>query len=176
MRHAMTLFAATTTALLSFGAFAAEPPKAAFDAPKAAAEAPKKIDQAELEKKFSETLTGATFDGYYTEGDEKPREAKYVIEKVTKTVGDTWLFTARIEYNGHDVSLPIPLQVLWAGDTPVITLDSVPLPGMGAFSSRVLVHDKQFAGTWSGGDHGGLLFGKITHEASGAKESPAPSR
>src|ERR1700730_17731459 len=58
-------------------------------------------DRAELEKKFSECLSGATLDGYFTEtpGDEsKPRESKYVINKVSKIKDDLWLFDALIAY------------------------------------------------------------------------------
>ncbi len=131
----------------------------------------KKLDKDSLEKRFSETLTGATLDGYFTEGpsDAKPHESRYVIDKVVKATGDTWIFTARIVYNGHDLTLPIPLAVLWAGDTPVISLDSVNLPGLGTFSSRVLISDNQFAGTWSGAQHGGNMFGRITHAGKDAK-------
>ncbi len=55
------------------------------------------------------------------------------------------------------------MQVKWAGDTPVITLDNVGMPGGGnSYSARVLIYDKTYAGTWSGGDHVGLLNGVIT--------------
>lgn len=56
------------------------------------------------------------------------------------------------------------MQVKWAGDTPVITLDDVGMPGdKSAYSARVLVYDKTYAGTWSGGGHAGLLNGVITN-------------
>lgn len=141
----------------------------AEDAPmvkeKEAAAAPSK---AELEKKFQETLSGATLVGHFTEKSQAagklPKEEKYTIESVTKLQGDYWLFKSRIQYGDHDVTLPLPLRVLWAGDTPVITLDQVPVPGLGTFTARVMIHDGQYAGTWSGGDHGGLLFGKVVKE------------
>lgn len=130
-----------------------------------AAAAPSK---AELEKKFQETLSGATLVGHFTEkgeaGGKLPKEEKYTIESVTKLQGDYWLFKSRIQYGDHDVTLPLPLRVLWAGDTPVITLDKVPVPGLGTFTARVMIYDGQYAGSWSGGDHGGLLFGKVVKE------------
>jgi hypothetical protein len=133
---------------------------------KAAAASPAKPvpDRTELEKKFTESLSGATLDGYFTEtpGDEaKPKPSKYVINKVSKIGGDLWLFEARIKYNDHDVTIPIPLAVRWAGDTPVITLDSADIPGFGSFTARVLIHDDSFAGMWSGGSHRGELYGRV---------------
>ncbi|HKD36882.1 MAG TPA: hypothetical protein VKB78_08770 [Pirellulales bacterium] len=121
-------------------------------------------DRAALEKKFSESLSGATLDGYFTEtpGDEgKPKPSKYVINKASKIAGDLWLFEARIKYNDHDVTIPVPLAVRWAGDTPVITLDSADIPGFGSFTARVLIHDDSFAGMWSGGSHRGELYGRV---------------
>jgi len=72
-----------------------------------------------------------------------------------------WLITARIQYGKNDFVAPVPVVVKWAGDTPVIVLDKVGVAGSGEFSARVLVYDKTYAGTWSGGDHGGLLNGVI---------------
>jgi hypothetical protein len=138
--------------------------------PKPAAASAEKIpDKAELEKKFSETLSGATFDGYFTEtpGDEsKPRESKYVINKVSKVKDDLWLFEARIKYGDHDLTVPIPLTVRWAGDTPVITLDNAGVPGFGTFSARVLIFDNSFAGTWSGANHRGELYGRVVKDTN----------
>jgi hypothetical protein len=125
--------------------------------------------QAELEQKFQDTLSGSTFQGHFTNNRDpngiSPKEDKYTIDSVKKLQGDIWLFTARIQYEKHDVSLPLPLRVVWAGDTPVITLDKMPVPGMGSFTARVMIFDNQYAGMWDGGDHGGLLFGKIVKEA-----------
>jgi hypothetical protein len=127
--------------------------------------------QAELEKKFQEALSGATLEGHFTSnrdaGGTPPQEDKYTIQSVTKMQGDIWLFTARIQYGAHDVTLPLPLRVVWAGDTPVITLDKLPIPGIGSFTARVMIFDGKYAGMWDGGNHGGLLFGKLTKQAAG---------
>ncbi|HEY2148465.1 MAG TPA: hypothetical protein VGH32_11040 [Pirellulales bacterium] len=130
-------------------------------------------EKAELEKKFSESLSGATLDGYFSEtpGDEsKPKPSKYVINKVSKISGDLWLFEARIKYNDHDVTIPVPLAVRWAGDTPVITLDSAEIPGFGSFTARVLIHDDSFAGMWSGGSHRGELYGRVVKGSEKGKK------
>ena len=79
--------------------------------------------------------------------------------------GDAWLINARIQYNKKDIVAPVPVVVKWAGDTPVLILDKIPMPGGGVFSARVLFHEKTYAGTWSGGDHAGLLNGVITSES-----------
>jgi len=137
--------------------------------PSTAAAHDKVADRAELEKKFSECLSGATLDGYFTEtpGDEsKPRESKYVINKVSKIKDDLWLFDAQIKYGEHDVTVPIPLIVRWAGDTPVITLDKAGVPGFGTFSARVLIYDNTFAGMWSGERHRGELYGRVVKETN----------
>jgi hypothetical protein len=130
----------------------------------------KSLTQEELEKKFEESLHGATLQGHFTsnrdENGAQPKEDKYTIESVKKMQGDVWLFTARIQYEKHDVTLPLPLRVVWAGDTPVITLDKFPVPGMGSFTARVMIFDGKYAGMWDGGNHGGLLLGKIVKEAA----------
>ena len=139
---------------------AAEPP------PGAAATPAKTFDKAALEKHFTELLSGCTLVGHYTEGKEaaSEHEDRYSISKVSKLKDDLWLFNARIESEGHDLTLPIPLRVVWAGDTPVVTLDELTLPGLGTFSARVMFHGHQYAGVWSHGDEGGQMFGRVEHE------------
>ena len=61
------------------------------------------------------------------------------------------------------------LPVKWAGDTPVISLTNKAIPGFGTFTARVMFYGDEYAGTWSGGSHGGLMWGKIvkiTEESS----------
>lgn len=126
---------------------------------------PAKRDQDALFKKFEKTMSGATLVGHYTmQGNEDAglKEERYTISSVTKLdEGDYWLFKARIKYGDHDMTVPLPLQVKWADDTPVITLKDLAIPGLGTFSSRVVIHDNKYAGTWRHGTAGGHLFGKI---------------
>jgi hypothetical protein len=137
----------------------------AADAP--AAPAAKGPSQAELEKEFEQTLSGSVFRGFFTnrgqEAKQGLKEEKYTITSVKKLEGqnDLWVFNVRIQYGDHDLTLPLSLQVKWAGDTAVITLTDMVVPGLGKFTSRVVVYRGQYAGTWDGGDHGGHLFGKI---------------
>jgi hypothetical protein len=134
----------------------------------AAAAAPKpKLTQEQLEAKFKATLTKATLSGRWCgiqDGKLTPdKEDKYTIVSVAKLGGDAWIIHARIQYGQKDFVAPVPVEVKWAGDTPIITLDNVGLPGGHSYSARVLVYDKTYAGTWSGGDHAGLLNGLISH-------------
>ena len=71
------------------------------------------------------------------------------------------MFEARITYGEHDVTVPLTLPVKWAGDTPVITVDNMGIPGLGLYTARVMIYADHYAGFWSGGDHGGHLFGVI---------------
>jgi hypothetical protein len=133
-------------------------------------------DQGELEKQFEKTLTGAALVGRFTlegpdgKGDRQPKEERYHINKVTKMRGDYWLFAARVQYGNKDVTVPMMLQVKWAGDTPVITLTDLTIPGLGTYTARVMIFRDHYAGYWSGGDHGGNLWGRIERKAEGADE------
>jgi hypothetical protein len=118
--------------------------------------------QAALEKQFQESMTNATLAGNFTvRGRPGQSEDRYTITGINRLAGDTWIFRTRIQYGGHDVTVPVPIAVKWAGDTPVITLTDTTIPGLGTFSARVLIYKGQYAGTWSHGEHGGQLFGRI---------------
>jgi hypothetical protein len=127
-----------------------------------------KLTAEELEAKFKATLTKATLSGRWCslkDGQLGPeKEDKYTIVGVNKVGGDVWMINARIQYGTKDITAPIPVQVKWAGDTPVIIVDDVGVPGSGTYSARVMIYNNTYAGTWSGGDHGGLMNGVITQQ------------
>ena len=143
--------------------------------PAAAARAPA---QQELERKFAEELTGSTLVGNYTVDGRTgaPSQDRYKIAKVTKIEGDLWRFDAQIIYGKHDVTVPLPLTVKWAGDTPVITLTDMLVPGLGTYTARVLFYRGRYAGTWSGSDHGGEMWGRIEKEEAGDTTSDADKK
>jgi hypothetical protein len=125
-------------------------------------------DQAALEKRFEKTLTNAVLVGHFTtDGDDKGlKEDRYTISSVKKMKGDYWLFNTRIQFGTKDVNVPLMLPVIWAGDTPIITVTDVGVPGIGTYTARVLIYSDHYAGTWSGGaNHGGTLAGVIEHPA-----------
>ncbi len=120
--------------------------------------------QESLEKEFEESLTGAVLEGSFTVNgreSQTPRTERYEINSVTKLAGSLWTVNARIQYSGHDVTVPIPVTVEWAGDTPVLSLTDADIPGLGTFSARVLFYRSQYAGTWSHGETVGNQFGRI---------------
>ncbi|MBI2481575.1 MAG: hypothetical protein HYV60_23910, partial [Planctomycetia bacterium] len=111
-----------------------------------------------LYKQFGDTLSGVKLVGRFTilgkDDGPLPKE-EYTINSVTKLPdGDYWLFNARIKYGANDVTVPLPLEVKWAGDTPIITLTDFTIPGMGTFSARVVIYNKKYAGTWTHGKAG----------------------
>lgn len=135
-------------------------------------------DRATLEKEFAANLTGVEMVGSWTitgrADGAKPREERYTISKVTKLDDKgTWLIQARIKYGDHDVNLPVPLQVEWAGDTPVLTLTKATLPGLGTFTARVLIYDDHYVGYWRHDDNRGQMWGRI--ERPKASDGAAPA-
>jgi hypothetical protein len=135
---------------------------------------PADAERAALEEKFIKQMSGCTLVGHFTDTarpDAEPREERYIITKVTKGSGDLFIFQARF----GKVNLPLPIPVKWAGDTPVISVTNMGIPGMGTYTARVMIYDGQYMGMWSGATHGGNLWGKIeplpkeeTEKAEGA--------
>jgi hypothetical protein len=139
--------------------------------------------QAEREAAFAKLLSGATLDGNFTMTDvdstaggsaTKLNHDKYMLGEVKKLSGNQWQISARIEYGDHDFTVPLTLPVEWAGDTPVIIVDNVGLPGLGSVSARVMFFADHYAGFWQHGTHTGNLFGEIRPEAG--KSTPAENR
>ena len=64
-----------------------------------------KLSREELEKAFSEQMSGTTLTGNYSVvgKDTKPASPeRYELKKVAKVTGDLWLFEARIKYGKTD--------------------------------------------------------------------------
>ena len=133
-----------------------------------------------LEEKFRHSLSNAVFNGRWCLIEQgkltEEYQDKYTIQGATKAGNDVWLIYARIQYGGKDVTVPVPVQLKWAGDTPVITLDKVSIPGLGAYSARVLVYEDTYAGTWSAKDHAGMLHGVIEKAGKEQKQTPEPAK
>jgi hypothetical protein len=126
-------------------------------------------DREALEEKLKDTLANATMIGRWCSirnGELGPeQEDRYTIIAATKVGGDTWLIHTRIQYGERDFVAPLPVQVKWAGDTPVLVVDALAMPGgTRRYSARVLIYGDTYAGTWSGGEHAGLLKGVITRQ------------
>jgi hypothetical protein len=129
--------------------------------------------KAALEQKFIQTMSHATLVGSFTttgRGDNtKLRTERYTIGEVRKLQDNLFLFNARLQYGDKDLNVPLPLVVIWAGDTPVITLTNAQIPGAGKYTARVMIYENHYAGYWAGADHGGHLFGVIERAAPAAQ-------
>ena len=125
-------------------------------------------DRAERDKKLAEYLTGAKFVGQFTiignEG-KMPKE-EYTLRKVEKLPdGDLFMIVARIKYGDKDIEVPMPIPIVWAGNTPMISLDDFTIPGMGTFGAKIVINKGRYAGTWSHDEKGGHMFGVIEKPA-----------
>ncbi len=129
--------------------------------------------------KLEKMLSGATLVGQFTvngRGEARTSAERYELSSVKHMKGDMWMVTARIAYGDRDVTVPLPLPIRWAGETPVITLDKFGIPGMGSWSARVMFYDGRYMGYWYAADnpeHGGYLFGKIEPPKGATDAAPA---
>lgn len=122
--------------------------------------------QAELEADFAAMLSNSTLEGSFTStgtGRDPTRvnSDKYTLGPVRKLGGKIWLIQARIGYGGNEMMVPLPLPIEWAGDTPVIVVDNMTIPGMGTFNARVMFFADHYSGYWAHGERGGVLFGVV---------------
>jgi hypothetical protein len=132
---------------------------------------PSDSERAQLEAQFAESMRNVVMEGHFTvtgrSDDARTRPERYEVEKAVHVAGDLWTIHARIQYGDHDFTAPIPVELLWAGDTPVISLTDVSLPGSdGAFTARVVIFRDHYSGMWWHGETGGNQFGRIVRESN----------
>lgn len=116
------------------------------------------------ERQFAERMRGATLDGRFTiagRESDPDRTDRYEIASVEKVGDDEWRFNSRIQYGTIDATVPVVVRMVWADDTPVITMTDVSIPTLGTFTSRVFFYGDRYAGTWQHGAVGGHMFGRI---------------
>ncbi len=89
------------------------------------------------------------------------KKERYEIESVKKFKDDLWTFNARIKYGNTDLKIPMVLKVVWADDTPMISMTDVQIPGLGTFTARVIFYGDRYAGTWQHGAVGGHMWGSL---------------
>lgn len=117
----------------------------------------------ERDQAFRQMLEKTVWTGRFTileRADQPLVEERYEIRSVEKMDRDDfWKIEARVKYGDRDFTMPFAVQVKWAGNTPVITVDKLFVPGMGTFDARVLLRNNQYAGTWAHDDVRGHMFG-----------------
>src|SRR5262249_42707397 len=85
-------------------------------------------DAAEVarERKFAESLSGTVLVGTFSidgmKTDKLPLGERYELKSVEKTKDGLWTFTARVTFLNQDITLPITVPVVWAGETPMVSL------------------------------------------------------
>ena len=95
---------------------------------------------------------------------------RYEIASVAKLEGrgDRWRFDVRVVFMTVDVTLPVVVPLVWAGDTPMVSITDFAIPGLGEqFGARVLFYDDRYAGTWDHGPYGGMMYGVIEPAGGG---------
>lgn len=124
------------------------------------------VEMNDLERAFSDRMDNVVLTGHFTtDGKEGEREPeKYHIVRATKTGKDQWLILAKISYGkkAEVPAIPIPVKILWAGDTPILSLTDLTIPGFGTFTSRVMFFEDRYAGTWQHDESGGHLYGTLS--------------
>jgi hypothetical protein len=136
------------------------------------------LDQTRREKQFAESLSGTVLVGTFSIDGMKtqklPFPERYELKSVEKTKDGLWTFTARVTYLNLDLTLPITVPVVWAGDTPMVSLSDSTLAGLGnELSARVIFHEGRYAGTWQHGKFGGHMWGRIERADASKSESAA---
>ena len=123
------------------------------------------VSLTDLERRFTERMQNVALEGHFTlrgrdRSDGNPE--LYEIAKVTKLDGDRWRFDVHLAYGSVDATLPVVVPIIWAGDTPMVSITDFSIPGLGeGFGARVIFYDDRYAGTWDHGAHGGLMYGAI---------------
>ncbi len=113
---------------------------------------------------FTDQMHSSVLVGRFTIVGRENRPAiveRYDISSVEKVGGDRRRFNARIRYGSVDTTLPVVVTMLWAGDTPMITITDFTIPTMGTFTARVFFCGDRYAGSWQHGAAGGHMFGRI---------------
>jgi len=119
----------------------------------------------DLERAFGERMQNVALEGHFSiEGMER-RDGNpelYEISSVTKLDGDRWRFNVHLTYGSVDATLPVVVPIVWAGDTPMVSITDFSIPGLGdEFGARVIFYDDRYAGTWDHGQFGGMMYGTI---------------
>ena len=125
---------------------------------------------ADPEERFKALFTKAYLSGRWAPlkegalGEERTGD-KYNIVSVVKGSGDNWTVNAKMKYRDQELVMPIPVQMKFVGDTAILTVDNLAIPGGGTYTARLLIYERTYSGTWRGQRGGGMLYGTITNEA-----------
>jgi hypothetical protein len=125
--------------------------------------------KSDQEAKFIALLKDATLRGRWAplkDGQLGPeKEDSYEIVSAQKMEGERWQINARLRYGGQSIDVPVPATVKFASDTAILIVDDFSIANYHAYSARLMFHNNAYSGTWSGGDHGGMMYGVVKRGA-----------
>src|SRR5690348_14592130 len=142
-----------------------EPPKEARK-PASASSKPLPSDP---EERFKALFTNATLSGRWARikdgvlGEERAGD-KYTIVSVVKRDGDNWTVNAKMKYGEKELILPVPVRMKFSGDTAVLSVEDLGMPGGGTYTARLLIFERTYSGTWKDQRGGGMLYGTISNQ------------
>jgi hypothetical protein len=122
------------------------------------------------EERFKVLFTKATLSGRWARikdgalGEERAGD-KYTILSVVKRDADNWTVNAKMKYGEKELILPVPVRMKFAGDTAVLMVEDLGIPGGGTYTARLLIFERTYSGTWKDQRGGGMLYGTISNEA-----------
>lgn len=122
------------------------------------------VSLTDLERAFTENMRNVVLEGHFTvEGRDMPtgNPERYEIERITKVSDSEWRFDTRITYASIDATLPVTVPIVWAGDTPMVSITDFTIPTLGTFTARVMFYSDRYAGSWQHGEFGGVMYGTI---------------
>ena len=125
-----------------------------------------RVSLTDLERRFTERMRDVTLVGSFTvdgSGERTPREDRYEIESVRKVGDNVWQFRAIV--GDSDSVVPVVVPMWWIGNTPMIMMTDLSIPGMGTFTVRLFFYGDRYAGVWQHDDVGGLMSGRIEQQA-----------
>ncbi len=118
----------------------------------------------DLEQAFSERMENVALVGHFTIDGRETRGGspeRYELSSVTKVADDRWRFDVHMVYGSVDVTLPVVVPIVWAGDTPMVSITDFTIPTLGTFTARVFFYDGRYGGSWQHGEFEGLMYGQI---------------
>jgi hypothetical protein len=122
------------------------------------------------EERFKTLFTNAYLSGRWAAlkdgqlGEEKTGD-KYNIVSVTKGNGDKWIVNAKMKYGDKEIVMPVPVQMKFVGDTAIMEVNNLAVPGGGTYTARLMFYERTYSGTWKSPRGGGMLYGTITNES-----------
>jgi hypothetical protein len=121
------------------------------------------------EERFKAIFTNATLSGRWARikdgvlGEERTGD-KYTIVSVVKRDGDNWTVNAKMKYGEKELILPVPVRMKFNGDTAVLIVEDLGMPGGGTYTARLLIFERTYSGTWKDQRGGGMLYGTIANQ------------